>query len=354
MRAFVGDILGKCRIVDIWNDVSINRIGGNSKQEPDRDWACRSMCLYSNSEACTLHKNGAVSFFDIEHQSRSCVVHLNEAINGFCIKQLNNTFIASCTGKCCILDKEKQISEFETVPNPSCSAIYNDLVAIGRLNDRTVIYDINSGEQKWISAKPHPDELGLDVPDDDRSLLFFDENTLFVGQNDSIVLIYDTRAENYPIIKHQVFKEFPITAMCKLQNNLIAFGDTVGSLTIMDLQSPDDAPRSLVGRNGYPGAPSGITSIQNHPSLPYLTILSCDRVLRMYNYENKDKLTPKSAFTRTKSDCFIMLDDQPQEEPDSSEDDWANLDEDGDQIWEDFHPCPQAKKTKSRTRRTDE
>lgn len=351
MRAFVGDILGKCRILDIWNDTTINRIGGNSQQEPDREWGCCAMSLYSNSEACVLHKNGAVSFYDIESQNRSCVIHLDEANDGFFVSKHNDTFIASCTGKCCTFNKEKQISQFETVPNPSCSTIFDDLVACGRLNDRTVIYDINNGEQSWSSAKPHPDELGLDVPDDDRSLLFFDKNILFVGQNDSYVLVYDTRSGNYPIIKHRVFSEFPITAICKLQDNLVAFGDTVGSLTIMDLQFPEDEKQqiSLVGRNGYPGSPSGIISIQNHPSLPYLSILSCDRVIRMYHYEKRETVTPKTAFTKTKSNCFVMLDDKPQEEPDSEEDDWAKLDEDGDKIWENFHPCPQAKKTKKRT-----
>ena len=193
------------------------------------------------------------------------------------------------------------------------------------------------------------------LPDDDRSLLFFDRNTLIVGQNDSIVLIYDIRADENPIIKHKVFNEFPITAICKLQDNLIAFGDTVGSLTIMDLQTPEESTKkSLVGRNGYAGAPSGIVSIQNHPSLPYLSILSCDRVIRLYNYETKGRVKPKESFVRTKSDCFVMLDDQPQEEPDSSEDDWANLDEDGDQIWENFNACPQAKKIKKSTQKTEE
>ena len=355
MRAFVGDILGKCRIIDIWNDSTIKRFGGNSQQEPDRDWACCAMTLYSNSEVCVIHKNGIASFFNIDSQSRSCVVHLNEAKNGFCVSHHNDQFIACYSGKCCTFNKKSQISEFETVENPSCATICEDLAAYGRLNDRTLIYDINKGEQNWTSNKPPLDELGLEVSDDDRSLLFFDKNTLFVGQNDSIVVVYDTRAGSDPIIKQKVFNEFPITAICKLQGNLIAFGDTVGSLTIMDLQSPEESiqKKSLVGRNGYTGSPAGIVSIQNHPTLPYLSILSYDRVIRMYNYEKKLNATPKAAFVKTKSDCFVMLDDQPQEEPNSDDEAWAQLSENNDSIFEDFHILPQAKKPQKEDQEPD-
>ncbi|OHT02155.1 hypothetical protein TRFO_30860 [Tritrichomonas foetus] len=376
MRAFVGDILGKCRILDLWSDNTISRFGGNNDQLPDREWQCDAMNFTSNSEICVIHKNGIASFYNTDTQSRSCVVHLKDAKNGLDVSYHNGQYVACFDGKCTTFSKEKEIGSFETIQNASCAKIFENQCACGRVNDKLVIYDIDRGEQSWIAADQRLDEWKIPIPDNDRSLLFMDKNTLVVGQNDAVALVYDLRGGNEPVISQKVFEEFSLVSLCKLTDNLIAIGDTVGSLTIMDLQFPTQATEklndasntasengvtenantensttektidklTLIGHKGYIGAPAGIVSIQKHPTLPYFSVLSMDRLVRMYNYEKRSKVPEKTAFARTKSKCFVMLDDAVPEEPDSSEDDWAELPEDGEGIWDNFVACPQAKK----------
>lgn len=345
LRAFVGDVIGKCRILDIWNNQSLDRLGGNNDQQPDPEWSCQSMLSLPNSEACVLHKNGIASFYNVDSKTRKSIVHLGNSSNALSCEAYNSDFVACYSNNCCIFNREALINSFEVVENPSCATSFNNLACYGRINDRTIIYDITNGSELWTSSKPDPDELGLDVQDDDRSLLFLNENSLLVGQNESFALLYDIRQGKSPVIKQKIFEDFPLTALSKLSDNFIVIADTIGSLTILDLRITD-GKQELVGHKGYAGSPSGIISIQKHPSLNYFSTLSCDRVIRLYSVEKISKLPEKTAFVRTKSNCFIMLDDSLPENPNSSDDDWAELPEDGDGIWANFVPCPQGQKDK--------
>ena len=343
MRAFVGDSLGKCRILDVWNDSTISRIGGDMKEAPNREWECDYMKLISDSEILVLHKNGFASFFDVEQKCRNCVVGLKDVKNGYCADELNNVFYACFDNKIVSFNKESQIGSFEIVPNPSCAAINDGLCAIGRINDKAVLYDVKSEKQIWTAADPPLDELKLSIPDDDRSIIFIDRNAFLIGQNESVVLMYDQRVGDKPIIRQKVFQEFSIVSLCKLNDNLIAIGDSVGSLTIMDLQMSDESYIKFIGNRGFTGSPSGIVSIQKHPSLPLFSTLSMDRLIRMYRFENKTNLPEKTAFIKTRSKCFVMLNDNFPEEPDSSEDDWAELPEENDGIWDNYTVCSHSK-----------
>ena len=342
MRTIVGDILGKCRIVDIWENKSISRFCGNEEDLPDRAWGIDSIKLFNDEKnACLLHNCGAASFVDIENESRTKILKFDDVKNGLIVDFQNDKFISGFDKKCITFNEDKIIGEFETIENPSCASIYQNKIAYGHLSDRTTIFDINEGKKMWVASEPPFDELKIQLDDNDRSILMYDDNVLIVGQNDSFILVYDIRQGNEAIIRTKVFNEFPIVAMSKLPNNNIVFGDTVGSLTIMELNALE---KHIKGVKGFYGPPAGVLSISPHPTLPYFSVLSCDRVVRTYDY-TKNSLQPfKTTFVRTLSNAIVMLNDEPPVPEDPSEDEWADLQEGGSDIWSNYVPCPQSKK----------
>lgn len=343
MRSIVGDILGKCRIVNIWENSTISRFCGNDSDLPDREWGIGAIKLFDEEKgACLLHDCGAASFVDIESESRKKILKFSDAKNGLVVDFQTDKFISGFDNKCIVFNEDTVISEFETVEGASCASIYENKIAYGHLSDRTTVFDINEGKKTWVASEPPFDELKIQLDDNDRSILMYDNDLIIVGQNDSYILVYDTRLGNEAIIRTTVFNEFPIVAISKLPNNNIVFGDTIGSLTIMDLKATD---RKINGVKGFYGPPAGVLSISPHPTLPYFSVLSCDRVLRTYDY-TKNSLEPfKTTFVRTLSRAVCMMNDSPPAPEDPSEDEWADLPEGGDDIWSNFVPCPQSKKS---------
>jgi hypothetical protein len=165
--------------------------------------------------------------------------------------------------------------------------------------------------------------------------MFFDPNLLIVGQNDGNLLTYDLRAGAAPVIRSRPLPEFPLTALARLKEGLVAIGDAIGSLTVVDLRMDD---RKVVGRKGFVGCPAGAVQISAHPRLPLLAVLSHDRIVRLYDIARPGRVAAKSGFVRTRSTCLVMLDDDVPESPSSSDDEWAQLPEDGAGIWDDFRP----------------
>jgi hypothetical protein len=332
MRAIVGDVLGKFRLVDLWNDTTVFRGGGDTADSPDRGWACGAITPARDHSFCIIHQSGYASFIDVDRQTRTKIVPLTEPSPAHAVSFVNDVFVGCYSGSCIIFSESEKISGFPTV-ECSCAAANPAEVAYGRIADRTTVYDLASGEIKWTAAPPPYDELRLALPDDDRSIIFTEENVLIVGQNGGVALVYDERFGVEAVIRARPFPEFPLTALAQLSETLIAVGDTIGSLTIVDLRMAD---AQLKGYKGFQGAPAGTIQIVPHPSLPLFSVLSQDRVLRLYDHTKKLKVSVKSAFVRTMGTCLAMMDDAEPVAEDPSNEDWEALPENQDEIWEGF------------------
>jgi hypothetical protein len=334
MRAIVGDVLGNFRLINIWNNKTIARAGGNAANEADRVWSCGAILLTSPTTFCLLHSSGAASFCDLGSHTRTGILELTPPARAFSLAATAGSLVACFSGACVSFTESGVVGSFETVPC-SCATSIDAHAAYGRIADRTVIYDISQGTVKWTSADPPLDDLRLPLSDDDRSLLFFDPNLLLVGQQGGGVLLYDQRSGPDAVIRAQPFPEFPITALERLRENLVGIGNTIGSLTVMDLRVDD---QNLKGHRGFAGAPAGTLQICAHSSQPLFGVLTCDRLVRLYDMTKPLKVATKSGFVRTMASCFVLLEDEmPALEP-SSDEEWARLPEDGDEIWDDFLP----------------
>jgi hypothetical protein len=332
MRAVVGDVLGKFRVLDLWSDNTIARAGGNLSDAPDRAWACGAVCHCSPNSLCFLHDSGSASFFDVIRQARTQILSLTDPAPAAFVRRVNDVFVGCFSGRCVSFSESEPINTFETV-ECSCATCNDVDAAFGRISERTTVYDITSGQIKWVAAPPPLDELGLALSDNDRSILFAEDNILLVGQNDGFALVYDERASPEAVIRARPFPEFPLTALEKLNDNLVAVGDTIGSLTIVDLRMGESL---LKGYRGFQGAPAGNIQICVHPSLTMFAALTCDRIVRLYDYERKLKVAVKAAFTKTMGRCLVLMDDLQPATVDLSDADWEELPEDQDGLWENF------------------
>lgn len=341
MRVITGDVTGKCRITDLWTDTTIARFGGNKDDQSDRDWNCGAITLYEQTKACVLHDSGYASFCDIENQTRTGFIQIPEAKKAHFIAAYETNFIGCFDGKCAVFNSESVVSSFDTIQG-SCATYFDGKVCYGRIEDRAQIYDVTNGNVIWTSAVPPNDELGIALEDKDRSLLFMDSNLLIVGQQEGNTLLYDIRAGNEAQKRFKPFPEFPIVTLCKINDSLFACGDTIGSITIQELKMENGL--NIEGFKGFKGAPAGNVAICAHETLPVIAALTYDRCVRMYDYSRSVKTPQKTAFVRTLSNCMLFMNDDKPEEIDSSENEWDELPEDGEGIWDNFVPCPQAKR----------
>lgn len=353
MRAVIGDILGKTRLIDIWNDETSFRVGGNSENEADRATGIGSLTILPDHCVCSLHNNGYVSFIDTEAKERTSYLNLelglSDSAKSYSVSFQQDHYIGLFNTKCVTFNNESKISEFQTVDSSSCGIISGNDLIIGRTNDRTVIFDVSSGKQKWIAADPPLDELKLVVPDDDISLVSIEPSVFVVGQTGGIALLYDIRAGQNAIIRAPIFKEanneyIPIAiSLALLDTNKFIAGSSIGGLHVVDIRSNSEENQIFAGSQGFTGSPAGIISIARHPSAQIFAALSLDRVIRMYDFSKNTKLPMKASFVRTMSTCLSLFDDSLPQEKDPTEELWDSLEENKDNIWENYTPCPQSK-----------
>ena len=342
MRVLVGDVLGQCRLVDAWGNSVLGQVGGNKENQVDRSWECGSIAAYSDfSRACMIHSSGYASFLTVDSKiARNSVLSLCSPSPAKSLSLENDRFIACFSGKCVYFTERNRLGSFDTV-QCSCAASKGNQAAYGRIGDRTLVYDISSGAVKWTSGEPPFDELKIQLQDDDRSLLWINEDLLVVGQNEGTALVYDIRSGNEAVIRANPFPEFPLTALALYEDMKVVFGDTIGGLTIMDLNMP---MKRFDGFRGFHGAPAGNVQIVRHPSLPLISVLTCDRVVRVYDVTKRlRQVAEKSAFVKVMGKCLVMMNDGVPEPEDASDDEWNQLPEDGDGLWDNFVACPQAK-----------
>ena len=349
MRAVVGDILGKTRVIDIWNNETDYRVGGNQNGEPDRNAEIGAITIFPNQEICCLHNNGTVSFINNENKERTSYIDLNLNFEiptkAYSLSSTPNYHVGLFESKCVTFHGTSKIQEFDTVKNSSCGTISGNDIILGRQNDRTIIFDLQTGKQKWIAADPPLDELKLPLKDDDLCLLSIEESIFIVGQTEGGCLLYDIRSGPIPIIRSQIFDNRAPMCLELLDTNQFIAGSNIGGLHVSDIRmiSEENEVATIVGTRGFIGATAAIIQIVKHPSSPLFAALSMDRVIRLYDFSKELKRPVKMSFVKTLSNTFQLFDDEMPQEPDPTEELWASLEETTDNIWENYTPCPQSK-----------
>lgn len=348
MRVLVGDIFGRCRFVDAWNN-KIKSVASASGDRLERSWCADAMVGYSDrTRACMIHSNGYASFVSVDNEKFSSTMRLcrptGDNFTGRSVRCEGDHFVATYNGKCITFTERNTIGSFDTVEG-SCSCSFGNQCAVGRIADRTLIYDIDQQQVKWTAAEPPFDELKIQLEDNDSSVMFADENLLIVGQQMSTVLVYDIRSGNTPVVRHHVFDDLAITTMTMIEENRFMIGDTSGSVLILDLNTPRGR---LEGVKGFKGSTGGILQIDKHPTLPLIGVLSCSRILSIYDQTSVFKKPTKEAFVKNMSKCFMFTNDEIPMDVPESDDEWEKLPEDDDSLWKDFVACPQAKSKKGK------
>lgn len=236
-------------------------------------------------------------------------------------------FLSSFSNQFASFDNSSTISSFQIGDN-SCSTIYFPHLALGSLTNRTQVYSIETGKQSWVSASPPLDELKVEYPDSDRSVLFMNENNLLVGQNEGIVAVYDLRVQQQ-VTRFHGCPEFPSISLSKVKDDCFLVGDTIGDIYLNDFRASNNQIK-----HGYSGNTGGILNFCIDENR--FGALSCNSTLQMYELDGLKRDPIHTGFCGTKSNCFVLLDDEIIEGNEEEDDDWSALVEGDIHVWDNF------------------
>jgi hypothetical protein len=145
MRAIVGDVVGKIRLLDVWNDATLSRFGGDAAGSPDPGWSCGAIVHFAPSSFCVLHSSGSASFLDTT--SRASTLALADPAPALSLSFAQDRFTATFSRSVVTFTNSGRVNAFQTVA-ASCAASFADSAALGRLGERTLIYDVATGAPK--------------------------------------------------------------------------------------------------------------------------------------------------------------------------------------------------------------
>ena len=178
-------------------------------------------------------------------------------------------------------------------------------VAVGGRERETTLLDVRTGKLLWKAKnlKPDPQTL-LQQPIWTTALQFADlgggppafgegsSDLLAVGTAYRQFRLYDVRAasgaaqQRRPVLRTRDGDlSHRITALCRLGGHSYAVGDASGDVHAIDLRH---VGRGTAGR--YAGAGGSIKELACHPTLPVLTSVSYDRMLRTYDVSKRKML----------------------------------------------------------------
>lgn len=122
---------------------------------------------------------------------------------------------------------------------------------------------------------------------------------------------WDSNKEN--ILDHR------ITSLCQLDSNRVAVGDTAGFITSLDLRkiSNNKKGRSISANVGrFNGSAGSVRQIVKHGSLPIISCVGLDRMLRTYDINSRKELD--CVYLKQRLNCVLFCGD----------DTWRSNDED--------------------------
>lgn len=345
MHAIVSDAYGRVRLINVWENKVVDTIGGNEEEKADKSWRIGAMHMQTAADAAVIHDCGKASFFEFDNNVRKSILDIGSPAKSFSLHGYGENLVGCFNGYIAVFNEEKVITKFDTIQG-SCANSLEKLAVYGRVNDRCVVYDIDQQKDIWTSAPPPNDELGIPLKDDDASIEFYNENIFLVGQENGTVLVYDLRAGSEPIVRSKVFEEFPAIFIRNFGDNIFAFGDTSGQFRYghVELDEQNEKITKVTVDRSFYGMTGGILDLAKHPSGPIVASLCCSRTVHLFDSSKQIKEAAKVSYTKVMPTCFVLRDDELPNE-DSSEADWDALPENGDGIWDNYTPCPQAKRT---------
>eukprot|EP00934_Nitzschia_sp_Nitz4_P003527 Nitzschia sp. Nitz4//scaffold246_size28974//15038//16567//NITZ4_008084-RA/size28974-processed-gene-0.11-mRNA-1//1//CDS//3329543918//3517//frame0 len=188
-------------------------------------------------------------------------------------------------------------------------------VAIGGRERETTIMDLETGKLifKAKNLPPDPQTL-LQQPVWPSSIIFLeDSNTMAVGTAYKQLRLYDVRENTKtrrPILTTLEGQfEYSISSLCQISDTEIAVGDTAGNVLSVDIRTLGrklkGTPSNNMGR--FVGPAGCVRQLKKHPTLPRLSAVGLDRMLRVYD-TNSRKQT-HCMYLKQRLNCVLFASD---------------------------------------------
>jgi len=137
--------------------------------------------------------------------------------------------------------------------------------------------------------------------------------------------------------------DYRITSLCQIDENEIAVGDASGDILTVDLRRLGRNAKGPANRDlaRYAGPAGSVRQLKKHPTLPRLTAVGLDRMLRVYDTNTRKQLD--CVYLKQRLNCVLCHRSNTCESSDDtsvvSDDDYDKMDDidiDQDDVVEDY------------------
>lgn len=221
-------------------------------------------------------------------------------------------------------------------------------VAIGGRERETTILDLATGKVvfKAKNLPPDPQTL-LQHPVWPTSILFLqDGNTMAVGTAYKELRLYDVRESSKmrrPIAKTTAEGgpiEYRVTTMCQVHEHELAVGDGAGYIYSIDMRTlgkGNSLPSNSNNMGRYVGPAGSVRQLKKHPCAPRMAAVGLDRMLRVYDTNNRKQID--CFYLKQRLNCVLFAKDddwRPGSSRDDDKDDDDDQDIDQDDVVQDY------------------
>lgn len=223
-------------------------------------------------------------------------------------------------------------------------------VAVGGREREVCITDISTGKLvfKTKNMPPDPQTL-LQQPVWPTAIQFLNKesNLMAVGTAYKQVRLYDVRENSKTrrptSLTQEGLLEYRVTSLCQIDENELVVGDASGDILTIDLRrlgrnSKGPANRDLAR---YAGPAGSVRQLKKHPTLPRLTAVGLDRMVRVYDTKTRKQLD--CVYLKQRLNCVLCHQSNNCEPSDDasvvSDEDYDKMDDfdiDQDDVVEDY------------------
>lgn len=234
--------------------------------------------------------------------------------NGEIVKQFNAYAANKKKGEATISYTKGQHQNNQIATAMTVNPLHS-VVAVGGRERETTMVDLETGQVvfKAKNLPPDPQTL-LQQPVWPSAITYMDDkyNTLAVGTAFKELRIYDVREDSKvrrpTAASGEDLLEYRVTALAAVDSNRLAVGDSGGFMYDVDLrvlnQYRQGKTKKMLSR--YLGGAGSIRQIRKHPTQPRLVAVGLDRMMRIYDTNNRRELS--ATYLKQRLNCALVCD----------------------------------------------
>jgi ribosome biogenesis protein NSA1 len=257
-----------------------------------------------------------------------------------------NAFMTSKGGKSISSIPGKKLNT-QLATSMACHPLHYWVAMGGREREATIL-DLSSGKVifKAKNLPPDPQTL-LQHPVWPTAIMFLqDGNTMAVGTAYKELRLYDVRESSTtrrPIARSTTEGgpiEYRVTSLCQVSDQEVAVGDAAGYIYSIDMRTLGKSNVARIKSNNmgrYVGPVGSVRQLKKHPTLPRMAAVGLDRMLRVYDTENRKQLD--GFYLKQRLNCVLFARDgdwRPGSSLDDEGEDDGDQDIDQDDVVQDY------------------